>query len=56
MNRLKLQTQITVDGFNPDGQNDNLARDEVRDYSRGHSSGRVTAPPVFGIDSQGTKT
>jgi dihydrofolate reductase len=34
MSRLKLQMQITVDGFNPDRQNDDLAWDEVRDYSR----------------------
>jgi dihydrofolate reductase/enamine deaminase RidA (YjgF/YER057c/UK114 family) len=34
MSRLKLQMQITVDGFNPDGQNGGLSWDEVRDYSR----------------------
>jgi dihydrofolate reductase len=34
MGRLKLQMQITIDGFNPDGPGDDLAWDEVRDYSR----------------------
>ncbi len=33
MGRLKLQMQITVDGFNPEGQNDDLSWDEVKDYS-----------------------
>jgi len=34
MGRLKLQMQLTVDGLNPEGQNDGLSWDEVRDYSR----------------------
>lgn len=34
MGRLKLQMQITVDGFNPAGRNGDLSWDEVRDYSR----------------------
>ena len=33
MGRLKLQMQMTVDGLNPEGQNDELPWDEVRDYS-----------------------
>ena len=31
--RLKLQMQITVDGMNPDGENEGLSWDEVKDYS-----------------------
>ncbi len=34
MGRLKLQMQITVDGFDANGPNDDLAWDEIRDYSR----------------------
>lgn len=34
MGRLKLQMQITIDGFNPDNEDDDLVMDEVRDYSR----------------------
>lgn len=34
MSRLKLQMQITVDGFDANGPNDDLAWDEIRDYSR----------------------
>ena len=33
MGRLKLQMQITVDGLNPDGSNDDLSWDEVDAYS-----------------------
>ncbi len=34
MGRLKLQMQITVDGFDANGPSDDLAWDEIRDYSR----------------------
>jgi hypothetical protein len=34
MSRLELQMQITVDGFDANGPNDDLAWDEIRDYSR----------------------
>ncbi len=34
MARLKLQMQITVDGFDPPKMDDDIAWDEVRDYSR----------------------
>lgn len=34
MGRLKLQMQVTVDGFNPEGQDDELSWDEVKEYSR----------------------
>lgn len=34
MGRLKLQMQVTVDGFDPDGRNDELSWDEIRDYSQ----------------------
>ena len=33
MARLKLQMQITVDGFNPEGGDGNTSWDEERDYS-----------------------
>ena len=33
MARLKLQMQISVDGFNPEGGDENAYRDEERDYS-----------------------
>jgi dihydrofolate reductase len=33
MARLKLQMQITVDGFNPEGSDENTSWDEERDYS-----------------------
>ena len=33
MARLKLQMQITVDGFNPEGGDGNASWDEERDYS-----------------------
>lgn len=33
MGRLKLQMQVTVDGMDPDGGNDELSWDEVCDYS-----------------------
>jgi len=33
MARLKLQMQITVDGFNPEGGDENSSWDEERDYS-----------------------
>jgi len=34
MSRLKLQMQITADGFDSTGPNDDLAWDEIRNYSR----------------------
>jgi dihydrofolate reductase len=34
MSRLKLQMQVTVDGFNPDGQSDDVDWSEIKDYSR----------------------
>ena len=34
MRRLKLQMQVTVDGFNPDGQSDDVDWSEIEDYSR----------------------
>jgi dihydrofolate reductase len=33
MGRLKLQMQITVDGFDPSGNNDDLPWDEIKAYS-----------------------
>jgi dihydrofolate reductase len=33
MGRLKLQMQITIDGRNPDGENDELSWEDVRVYS-----------------------
>ena len=34
MARLKLQMQITLDGFNPEGGDENTSWDEEREYSR----------------------
>jgi dihydrofolate reductase len=34
MARLKLQMQISVDGFDPSGHNDDLPWDEIKTYSR----------------------
>jgi len=33
MAKLKLQMQITIDGFNPEGGDENTSWDEERDYS-----------------------
>lgn len=42
MGRLKLQMQVTVDGFDPVGQDDDVAWDEIRDYSLGLLEGAGT--------------
>lgn len=34
MRRLKLQMQVTVDGFNPEGHDDGVDWDEIKGYSR----------------------
>lgn len=34
MGKLKLQMQITVDGFDPDGSNSDVSMNDVKDYSR----------------------